>query len=325
MKSTRLVDVLREFASPVRLTATSRLVMPLLWLGPMLGNGLVAQTVPAPAVSVGQEFGINTIPLWPAEGTTDGSNQSTLTIFRPQTVKPNHAAVIVAPGGGYVTLGMNVEGRQVADWFTTRGFTAVVLKYRLGPHHPYPEPLLDGQRAMRLVRSMSSDLHLDPDKIGFVGFSAGGHLAAMVATSSDEGNAQAPDPVGRFSDRPNFLVLGYAWLNAMQPNAQRMITYCSVLRTLPEDKCKEWESLYTPALHISPKMPPTFLYGTTDDSTVSVSASVDFYTALVKAGIPAELHIFGHGAHGSGLGGGDPSLDMWPVLLENWLRAQHII
>jgi acetyl esterase/lipase len=219
-------------------------------------------------------------------------------------------------------LTMNLEGRQIADWFAAHGVTAFVLKYRLGKNDPYPEPLLDGQRAMRLVRSMSDEFHLDRDKIGFVGFSAGGHLAAMVATTSDDGDAQAPDTIDRFSDRPNFLVLGYAWLNAMQPNDRGLITYCSVLRTLPAEKCKLWESLYTPTLHISKNTPTTFIYATTDDKTVPVSASVDFYSALIQAGVPAEMHLFRHGGHGSGLGDGDPALEIWPVLLENWLRAQ---
>lgn len=281
----------------------------------------IAQVPAADAGTLGAQFGVNTIPLWSA----DNSVRSTLTVFRPQAGKANHTAVIIAPGGGYVALTVNLEGRQVADWFASRGITAFVLTYRLGIHNPYPEPLLDGQRAMRLVRSMSDEFHLDPNKIGFAGFSAGGHLAAMVATAGDDGDPQAADAVDRFSDRPNFVVLGYPWLNAMQPNDRGLITYCSVLRSLPEEKCKAWESLYTPSLHVSATTPTTFIYSTTDDKTVPVSASVDFYSALIRAGVPAEMHLFRHGGHGSGLGDGDPSLEMWPTLLENWLRAQSFL
>ena len=285
------------------------------------GSSAIAQVAVADTSVLGTQFGISTIPLWSA----DTSTQSTLTVFRPQPGKANHTAVIIAPGGGYLALAMNLEGRQIADWFAARGITAFVLKYRLGARSPYPDPLQDGQRAMRLVRSKINEFHLDRDKIGFVGFSAGGHLAAMVATSGDDGDPQASDAIDKFSDRPNFLVLAYAWLNAMQPNDQGLITYCSVLRTLPEEKCKAWEKLYTPSLHISGTMPTTFIYGTTDDKTVPVSTSVDFYSALIKAGVPAEMHLFRHGVHGSGLGDGDLALEMWPALLENWLRAQGLL
>jgi acetyl esterase/lipase len=306
----------------VALNFPKRIGTLLVLLAMMASNRTIAQVASADADSLGTQFGISTIPLWSADSGADNSAQSTLTAFRPQAGKANHTAVVIAPGGGYLALTQNLEGRQVADWFATLGITAFVLKYRLGSRHPYPEPLLDGQRAVRLVRSMSNEFHLDPNKIGFVGFSAGGHLAAMVATSGDDGDPLASDPIGRLSDRPNFMILGYAWLNAMQPNDRGLITYCSVLRTLPGEKCKAWETVYTPSLHVSSTTPTTFIYSTTDDQTVPVSASVDFYSALIKAGVPAEMHLFRHGGHGSGLGAGDPALEMWPALLENWLRAQ---
>jgi acetyl esterase/lipase len=109
------------------------------------------------------------------------------------------------------------------------------------------------------------------------------------------------------------------------PKGHGLITYCSVLRTFPDEKCKAWESSYTPSLHVSATTPPTFIYATTDDKTVPVSTSVDFYSALVKAGVPAEIHLFRYGGHASGLGEGDPALEMWPRLLENWLRAQGFL
>jgi len=188
--------------------------IPLVLLAMMMGNRAIAQVASTNSDALGAQFGVSTIRLW----SSDSSVQSTLTVFRPQAAKVSHTAVVIAPGGGYMALTMNLEGRQVADWFAAHGITAFVLKYRFGKSNPYPEPLLDGQRAVRLVRSMSNEFHLDPDRIGFIGFSAGGHLAAMVATTGDEGDPQASDPINRFSDRPNFVVLGYAWLNAMQPS-----------------------------------------------------------------------------------------------------------
>jgi acetyl esterase/lipase len=269
-------------------------------------------------------LGITTLPLWGTPTAAEGglhSETSTLTVFVPHPGRENGTAVIIAPGGAYRGWASNLEGRQVADWFTVRGVTAFVLKYRLGPDNPYPLPLFDAQRAVRLVRSLSQTYKLSPGRIGIMGFSAGGHLAAMEATTADDGKADSSDPIERISDRPNFLVLGYAWLNAMQPNSEGKITYCSVLRITSPD-CHDWEQKYTPALHVDAKTPSTFLYSTTNDEQVPVQASLDFYAALLKAGVPAEMHLFRNGAHGSGLGRGDQALDTWPTLLEAWLRGQ---
>jgi acetyl esterase/lipase len=198
-------------------------------------------------------LGIATLPLWdgPAPGSAaDGADSPTLTVFPPQPGKANGTAVIVAPGGGYFKLTTDLEGREVADWFASRGITAFVLKYRLGSHNLYPIPLQDAQRAIRLVRSFDKRYGLAPGRIGFVGFSAGGHLAATAGTLFDAGNAGSTDPVERLSDRPDFLILGYPWLNAMQPNDRHAITYCSVIPDIPADQCKAYEQQYTPSLHV---------------------------------------------------------------------------
>lgn len=271
------------------------------------------------------DLGATTLSLWgngSAENIRKNGADSTLTVFVPHPGLGNGTAVIIAPGGAYVGLEINLEGRQVADWFAARGVTAFVLKYRLGADNPYPIPLLDARRAVKLVRSLSETYKLRADRIGIMGFSAGGHLAAIEATSLEEGKTDTKDTVDRVSERPDFLILGYPWLNAMQQNTQNLITYCSVLSRMPASDCKDWEQMYTPALHVTSKTPSTFIYSTSDDALVPVQASVEFYSALLRAGVPCEIHLFRHGAHGSGLGKGDATLDAWPALLEAWLRDQ---
>ena len=273
-------------------------------------------------------LGISTIPLWPSGAPevagTDAADLPTLTVFLPQKGRGTGSAVVVAPGGSYLGLASNLEGRQVADWFTSLGLTAFVLKYRLGAKYLYPIPLEDAERAVRLVRSSATSYGFLPDRIGFIGFSAGGHLAAATGTLFDAGKADAGDPVERLSSRPDFLILGYPWLNAMQPSGH-YITYCSLIKTISPETCKLDEQKYTPSLHVTPQTPTTFIYSTTDDGTVPISASVNFYNALIAAGVPAELHIFRHGEHGSGMGAGSAALDQWPGLLEQWLRDQGLL
>ena len=288
----------------------------------------VAQSNSPNSLPLDPRFGIQTIPLW--NGTPPGANGSggsipTLTLFPPAPRHENGTAVIIAPGGAYVGLAMSLEGSQVAEWYAARGVTAFVLRYRLGPHNLFPVPLEDAKRAIRLVRYDAAKYHVDPNRIGIMGVSAGGHLAATAGTLFDAGNPNASDPVDRVSSRPDFMVLGYAWLNAMEPNNKGFITYCSVLKVVPAADCQKFETAYTPALHVTSNTPPTFIYATSDDKTVPVEASVDFYLALVKAGVPVEMHLFEHGAHGSGLGSGSPSLDQWPVLLEEWLRQRGLL
>lgn len=277
---------------------------------------------------VDASLGISTMQLWPSGAPelagTAPADLPTLTVFVPQKGQGTGSAIIVAPGGSYVGLASNLEGRQVADWFTSRGVTAFILKYRLGAKYLYPIPLEDAQRAVRLVRSLASQYGFLPDRIGFIGFSAGGHLAAATGTLYDAGKPEAIDPLDRLSSRPDFLVLGYPWLNAMQPSGHH-ITYCSMIKSIPPETCKADEQKYTPSLHVTPQTPTTFIYSTTDDQTVPISASVDFYNALTAAGVPAELHIFRHGSHGSGMGANSAALDLWPVLLEQWMRDQGFL
>lgn len=263
--------------------------------------------------------GTITVRLWegPAPGAlgSEPGDIPRLTYYPART--PNGTAVIIAPGGGYTSLAMNHEGRQVASWFNAMGVAAFVLEYRLGPRYHHPTQLGDIQRAIRLVRASAEKLGIVPDRIGVMGFSAGGHLASTAATRFDSGDPSAADPIDRVSSRPDFLILGYPVIS-MMPD----ITHAGSVRSLlgdnpPEELRRELSN----DLHVTPRTPPTFLFHTTSDTGVPPENSVRFYLALIRAGVPAEMHLFAEGPHGVGLALNDASLSQWPVLLANWMRA----
>jgi acetyl esterase/lipase len=247
---------------------------------------------------------------------------ATLTVFPPQNGHASRAAVVVAPGGAYIGLAANLEGRQVADWFAARGVTAFVLRYRLGGAAPLPIPIEDGERAVRFVRANAAALGVDADRIGMIGFSAGGHLAAMTTARSDDGAPTSSDPVERVSSRPDFLVLGYPWLEATTVDAAGHSEYCRFAGFARWSCRPEDYAAVTPLPALTTKAPATFIYHTTDDGLVPVMGSVRLYTALHEAGVDVEMHLFAHGAHGTGLGAGDPALQLWPQALDAWLRAR---
>lgn len=287
-----------------------------------------AEKQPCTVAGVTDAFlGIQTVKLWPGEAPEAHGktceDMPTLTIFTPQPGQENGSAVVVLPGGAYVNLAANLEGRQVADWFTARGFRAFVLQYRLSSNgYLLPVPLLDARRAVETVRARARDYQIDPERIVLIGFSAGGHLAALAATQFVTGTADAEDPIERVSSRPNYLVLGYPWIGAISSDTSHL-SYCKLFNVM--DRCEALRAAYSPDLFVTKDTPPTFWYHTFDDKTVPVEQGLRFYEALVKAGVPAEAHIFASGPHGSGLGRGDAALDQWPNLLENWLRAQGLL
>ena len=230
-------------------------------------------------------------------------------------------AVIVAPGGGYGALAMDHEGRQVAALFNAMGVSAFVLRYRLGPRYRHPIQLGDAQRAIRLVRARAQEFEVQPDRIGMMGFSAGGHLTSTAGTHFDTGRPDASDPVDRAGSRPDFLILGYPVIS-FDP----AITHGGSLRNLLGDTPDPTlVALLSSDRQVTAQTPPTFLFHTTADTGVVPENSVRFYMALVKAGVPAEMHIFEKGPHGVGLALGDPALSAWPTLLTNWLRGRGLL
>jgi len=230
-------------------------------------------------------------------------------------------AVIVAPGGGYRNLAMNHEGWQVAYWLNAAGVSAFVLKYRLGPRYHHPIELGDAQRAIRLVRTRVAEYGVKPDRIGMMGFSAGGHLTSTAETHFDSGNPDAPDPIDRASSRPDFAILGYPVISFTAPYTHKGSAR-NLLGDSPNPKLLENLSN---ELQVTAQTPPTFLFTTSEDTGVPSENSVAFYLALHKAHVPAELHIFQHGPHGVGLDLGDPALGEWPKLLINWLRGLGLL
>jgi acetyl esterase/lipase len=298
-------------------------------MGVLLGCAAgLAQKEPCAMPGENSAFlGVRTIRIWPGEAPqakgTRCEDTPTLTIFDPQPGHENGSAVVVLPGGAYTHLAGNLEGRQVADWFTSRGFRAFILSYRLSSNgYLLPVPLLDARRAVQTVRARASDYHVDPKRIVIIGFSAGGHLAALAATQPVDGDANAIDPIERESSRPDFLVLGYPWIGAISSDTSHL-SYCKLMSVM--DQCEALRAAYSPDLFVSAKTPPTFWYHTADDQTVPIDQGLRFYEALLKAGVPVEAHVFAHGPHGSGLGKADASMDQWPGLLETWLRAQGLL
>ncbi len=265
------------------------------------------------------------IPLWedgaPGALGAEDRDRPTLTHYQAYGRQTAGTAVIVAPGGGYGALAANHEGRQVANYLNALGVTAFVLRYRLGPRYRHPVPLGDAQRAIRLVRARAAEFGVSPDRIGMMGFSAGGHLTSTAGTHFDDGNPAAADPIGRLSSRPDFLILGYPVISFTAAYTHKG-SVANLLGENPDPKLLEDLSSES---RVTAGTPPTFLFHTSADTGVPPENSVAFYLALRKAGVAAEMHIFEKGPHGVGLAMQDPALAEWPRLLANWLRGRGLL
>jgi len=265
------------------------------------------------------------IPLWtgaaPGALGTDKADIPVLTVFLPRTMAAGTPAVIVCPGGGYVRLAANHEGRQVASFLNSLGLAAFVLRSRLGPRYHHPVELGDVQRAIRLVRARAASWNVDPARIGVMGFSAGGHLAMTASTMADGGDARAADPVDRVSSRPDFAVLGYPVVSMTEPWTHQG----SKTALLGADPDAALAARLSGERAVTKDTPPTFLFHTNADTTVPAENSVQYYLALRRASVPAELHIFEKGPHGVGLANDDKALSEWSTLLANWLRGRGIV
>jgi acetyl esterase/lipase len=287
----------------------------------LIGVATPAGLHPRPACAVGPE----PILLWPdgapgAVGTED-ADRPAIRIYSPNPGAANGAAIVVCPGGGYGSLATDHEGHQVAKWLNTVGVTGVVLKYRLGPRYRHPAPLQDVQRALRHVRAHAADFNVDPQRVGVMGFSAGGHLAATVSTHFDRGRADSDDPLERQSCRPDFSVLCYPVISFTAPFAHRG----SARNLLGEAPDEEALKLLSNETQVTAETPPAFLFHTGEDAGVPVQNSLVYYQALLEHGVGAELHVYQHGPHGVGLGIGDPALYTWKDRLADWLRSNGFL
>ena len=259
----------------------------------------------------------------------------TMTVYSPQG-KNTGVAVIVYPGGGYQELAIDLEGTEVCEWLTPRGITCVVLKYRVtdvGPYPksgPYPESkmaLEDAQRTMGLVRLHAAEWHIDPHKIGVLGFSAGGHLVVAMSTEFERRIYPPVDAADKMSCRPDFAVAiypGHLSRSAAEWDAKEGTKKFALP---PPDRLSAADKNVglNPFIHIGPRTPPTFLLQAQNDNEDSPYDSLSYYIALTKAGIPAEMHLYAQGKHAFGLRHTKFAITDWPLLVDRWLVSIGMI
>lgn len=254
-----------------------------------------------------------------APGRINNVTVPTLTIFLPQNADSLRTAVIICPGGGYSRLAIDHEGYEVAKRFNELGIAALVLKYRIPNDTCMTNkeivPLQDAQRAIQLVREKAQEWKINPQKIGIMGFSAGGHLASTVGTHFTETTIDNPTQI---SLRPDFLILGYPVIS-FENNVHEGSRDNLIGKNAPIEKIKH----YSNEQQVTAQTPITFLVHAEDDKTVPVQNSIDFFTALKKNNVKAELHIYQEGGHGFGLHN-KTTKDEWFERLINWMKANQL-
>ena len=243
-----------------------------------------------------------------------------IAVFLPSGANATRQAVVICPGGGYHILAYDWEGTDMAKWLNSLGIAGIVLKYRLPVDESniisYKSPLMDAQRAIRLVRYHATEWNINPHKVGIMGFSAGGHLASTTGTHFDAGKTGAKDPVERLSCRPDFMILGYPVISMVDSITHRG----SQKALLRSDSSPERVVEFSNELQVTKKTPPTFLFLAADDKAVPPENSLSFFEALKNHGVPVEMHIYPAGGHGFSLATHDAYLNRWTEDCAAWLR-----
>jgi acetyl esterase/lipase len=268
----------------------------------------------------------NAFPLWP--GTAPGAlgkssnDMPTLTAYLPSQEKTSGAAIVIFPGGGYGALAAH-EGNDYALYLNQQGVTAFVLQYRLGTHgYRHPVMLQDAQRAIRVVRARANEWRIDPRRVGVMGSSAGGHLASTLLTHFDAGKADDSDPIERQSCRPDLGVLCYPVITLGELTHQG-----SKKNLLGDNPPEDLVKLLSNELQVTKETPPCFIWHTWEDSAVKVENALMFATALRRAGVPFDLHVYERGKHGLGLNDKAPFSNPhpWARDLIFWLQVRGFV
>ena len=299
----------------------SALLLCLLLIGNGESSGLAAPSpgpVPAPADLPPR----TTIYDGPVPDSTGPGDVPYLLAYIPAKGPAPTAAILDFPGGGYAMVSMVNEGENEGAWMRAHGVAVFVLNYRL-PHGRSQVPLEDAQRALRWIRQHAPQFNLDPARIGVMGFSAGGHLAATLETHYDAGRPDAADPVERVSCKPDFAVLVYPVITMKEGEAHQH-SRDNLLGPQPDAALV---AEFSDELHVTPQTPPTILFAAEDDKIVPIQNSRDMYAALQKAGVPSEFQAYPHGGHGFGFGMvPDHSPPGWfDVTLYGWLRKMGVM
>jgi len=243
-----------------------------------------------------------------------------IAVFLPTKKFATGQAVIICPGGGYWVLAYDYEGTDIAKYLNSIGVAAFVLKYRLPVYGnckiPHMAPLMDAQRAMRMVRSNAAKWNINPGKIGIMGFSAGGHLASTLGTHFDNGNPVAKDSIERVSCRPDFMILVYPVIT-FTDSCMHSGSREALLGKNPDPKLVK---LYSNELQVTPNTPPTLIVTAVDDSAVPVKNSLLMFDALQKNKVPVEMHILSEGEHGFGLAMYSEHINEWSTYMKLWLK-----
>ena len=243
-------------------------------------------------------------------------------VYLPTPLTATGQAVVICPGGGYRGLAYDWEGTDIARWLNSKGIAGIVLKYRLpndkGTTTQHASPLLDAQRALRMVRANATEWNIQSNQIGVMGFSAGGHLASTLGTHFDYGQKEGDD-IDAYSCRPDFMVLVYPVIS-MSTDYIHQGSKEALLGKNPDEDLVEH---FSNELQVSSTTPPTFLIHSGDDMAVPVENSLAFYQACIKKEVPAELHVYPMGGHGFGLAIGKSYLQTWTDRLADWLKDQR--